>query len=35
MRDRRKFSREENGQAYPYFVLFVRDYDGIWRVKSL
>ena len=26
--------RVEDGKTYSYFVLFVRDYDGIWRVKS-
>ena len=26
--------RVEDGKTYSYFVLFVRDYDGIRRVKS-
>ena len=26
--------RIEDGKTYSYFVLFVRDYDGVWRLKS-
>jgi hypothetical protein len=25
--------RVKDGKTYSHFVLFVRDYDGIWRVK--